>query len=268
MIGKLIRIARHLLGRIRWKYETSGSKHLCYICNRTPRHFHPYRNGLQSVSPFVRELQIVGSDVENFSCPLCGCHDRERHLVMYFDRLSLWGKVKGGDVLHFAPERHFSTRIEHQRPATYIKADLSPSSSDIQEIDATRIPFGDEHFDVIICNHVLEHIPDDKKALSELFRVLRPGGFAVLQTPHSSLLENSFCDSSLNSDELKTRFYGQEDHVRVYGRDLFHRIRQAGFELCVKRHADILSDIEPSFYGVNARENLILATKGVSEGLP
>jgi len=268
MIGKLIRVARHPLGWIRWKYETSGRKHLCYICGRTLRRFRPYGNGSQSVSAFTRELQVIGSDVENFSCPLCGCHDRERHLVMYFDRLSLWGKVKGGDVLRFAPERHFSARIERQRPTTYIKADLFPSSPDIQQIDATRIPFGDEHFDVIICNHVLEHIPDDRKVLSELFRVLRPGGFAVLQTPYSSLLENSFCDSSVNSDELRARFYGQEDHVRVYGRDLFRRIQEAGFELCVRRHADVLSDIEPSFYGVNARENLILGTKGLQEGLP
>ena len=172
---------------------------------------------------------------------------------MYFDRLGLWPKIQDGNVLHFAPENHLLTRIAEQHPQTYIKADLTPSSSDIQPIDVTEIPFDDDSFDMIICNHVLEHVPNDTKALSELFRVLKPGGCAVLQTPYSGVLQNSFCDPAVNTNELRNRLYGQEDHVRVYGRDLFLMIEQAGFELHVKTHLNVLSDIDTALYGVNSK---------------
>lgn len=251
---------------LRWmrrKYNASGNRHCCYICAQPVRRFRPFRNGWNGVSPFIRELTLIGSDVENFSCPHCSCQDRERHLFMYFDQLGLWDKMTGGKILHFAPERHLMTRIAQQQPHTYIKADLYPSSPDIERVDVTKIPFDDDSFDVIICNHVLEHVPEDMRALDELFRILRPGGFAVLQTPYSDLLENSFCDPSINTDELRNRFFGQQDHVRVYGRDLFQRIRQAGFQLQVRTHGDILPNFDSSLYGVNQREDLILAAKGV-----
>ena len=147
-------------------------------------------------------------------------------------------------------------------------ADLNPRTVDVRAIDVCRVPFADNTFDVIICNHVLEHVPDDQKALSELFRVLKPTGFAVLQTPYSSLLENSFCDPGINTDQLRNRFYGQEDHVRYYGRDLFRKMQEAGFCLQLTRHNDVLSDIDPLFYGVNPREDLILAEKASKDDPP
>jgi SAM-dependent methyltransferase len=169
--------------------------------------------------------------------------------------------IQGASVLHFAPETHISRRITEQQPSTYIKADLSPSSSEIQAIDVTRLPFAQNSFDMVICNHVLEHVPDDRKALAELFRVLNPNGYAILQTPYSVLLQNSFCDPSINTDKLRNRLYGQEDHVRIYGRDLFLKIEEAGFELQIKTHSDFLSDIDPSFYGVNPQEDFIFVKK-------
>lgn len=261
MIKKLIRMAKQVLRWIRRMYNKSGKKHLCYICGQSFRQFLPYRSGEKGVCPFALEMQMIGSDDKNFACPCCGCHDRERHLVMYFDRLDLWAKIRDGDVLHFAPECHLPTRITQHHPASYVKADLTPSSPEVQPIDITQIPFDDNSFDLIICNHVLEHVPDDRRALSELFRVLRPGGWEILQTPYSDLLQNSFCDTALNTDELRRRFYGQEDHVRVYGRDLFQRIEEAGFEVHIKTHVHILTDIDASFWGVNPKENLILVTK-------
>ena len=268
MVWELFREKTKLL--LRWlnlKYYALGTNHRCYVCGQSFRRFRPFRKGWKSVSPFLLELQTIGSDVENFACPLCGCHDRERHLLMFFDRLGLWSKIADSNVLHFAPERHLATRIRQHHPATYIKADLTPSSPDVQPVDVTRIPFEDDWFEMIICNHVLEHVPDDAKALAELFRVLKPGGCAVLQTPYSSLLQNSFCDPGIDTDELRNRLYGQEDHVRVYGRDLFTKIEQAGFDLQVKTHADVLADIATSYYGVNPREDLILVAKDAPTNL-
>ena len=261
MIEKLLRIARDPRRWLRWKFHSVGRSRCCYICRNTFGRFFRFRGGWKSVSPFIRELKNVGSDIENFQCPYCSCHDRDRHLVMYFDALQLWERMKDATVLHFAPEENIEIRIEKEKPRVYVKADLSPGKSDIQKIDVTDIPFSDCHFDFIICNHVLEHVLEDRLALSELFRVLKPGGWAVLQTPFSTLLANSFCDPAIDSDDLRKFFYGQEDHVRVYGRDLFSKIGEAGFTLHLKKHDDILSEQDYFYYGVNPKEDLILATR-------
>jgi SAM-dependent methyltransferase len=243
------------------KIYAFGNKKFCYICRRYSGKFCKFRKGLQSFSDHVRRLKVVGSDVENYSCPHCGCNDRERHLVMFFDKLKLWDKTKGKKILHFAPEKHFSEKILSYAPSLYVKADLFPRKRGIQKIDVTCIPYEENHFDVIICNHVLEHVYEDSVALSELFRVLNPSGFAILQTPYSVVLENSYQDPSINTDELRNNFYGQEDHVRVYGRDLFEKIKEAGFKLHIKRHSEVLPDIDPGFFGVNPDEDLVYVEK-------
>jgi len=181
---------------------------------------------------------------------------------MYFDRLKLWAAVSGGTVLHFAPEEHLREAIVRLKPKEYVQADVSPSHEDIQKIDITAIGFPDEYFDFVICNHVLEHVPNDKQAMSELNRVLKKGKYAVVQTPFSTILANSFEDTNINTEELRLRFYGQEDHVRVYGQDLVSRLESAGFEVRLQTHHVILADMDDGFYGVNAREDLILVRKG------
>ena len=205
---------------------------------------------------------MVGSDVDNFCCMYCGAHDRERHLFMYFDRLNLWSKMEDARILHFAPEYHLSHKISGQSPMQFIKADLHPGSEDVMEIDATHIPYDDEFFDFLIANHILEHIPDYRLALSEFFRVLKPGGMAVLQTPFSKILKNNFEDANLATDELRLFFYGQEDHVRIFGgQELFQSIENAGFVLQLKKH-DALFDVKMTdTHGVNRREDLILSLK-------
>lgn len=258
---KIISNIRERIKGIQPNHKMKDGLFCCYVCGRQFDEFLPYREGWQSVSPFIQELQVIGSDVQNFSCPICRCHDRERHLVMYFDHLGLWEKLEGKNVLHFAPEKKFSALIEQRRLNSYVKADLCPSSSDIQVVDVTNMSFDNEAFDVVICNHVLEHVTDDDKAISELFRVTSLGGFVILQTPYSPILNNSFFDSSINNDELRKRFYGQEDHVRVYGQDLFEKIRHAGFNLEIKTHKDVLPDINSAHFGVNVRESLILGVK-------
>lgn len=272
IIPKIYRVFRHPINFMKlrinsfkqlaeFKLNAMGNQHCCYICGHTFNHFYPFRDGWKSISPFIIELRGIGSDVINFRCPFCGSHDRERHLFMYFDKLDLWSHFKDGCVLHFAPESHLAKKIEHHRPVTYVKADISPDRIDVQKIDATDIPFPDSEFDFIICNHILEHIIDDRRALSELFRVLKPGGYAVLQTPYSSVLAESFCDPAINTEELRKHYYGQEDHVRYYGRDIFQKIEKAGFSLRLTRHQDILPEPDHFYYGVNPKEDLILATK-------
>ena len=231
----------------------------CYICKKKVLRFVPYRDGLKSTSPFNRELKVIGSDVENFSCPRCECHDRERHLFMYFDVLDLWKKFSEGRILHFAPEKHLRDKLQKLN-TDYVMGDLFPTDRDITKIDITNIQFEDSTFHAIICNHVLEHIPDDTKALSELFRVLHKGGFAILQTPYSQILKKTFEDDGIISTNAREIAYGQEDHIRLYGSDFFDRISKSGFEVQLIQHAENLS-LDPKKYGVNAEESLILCWK-------
>ena len=237
-----------------------GGSRTCYVCQNSFFFFLPYKEGMKSISPFIRSLDVIGSDVENFSCPCCGSHDRERHLLMYMDQLNLWYALRG-KVLHFAPETHIVQRIAQLSPEEYVKGDLFPTSPDIEKVDITSIDYPNQYFDFIICNHVLEHIPDIDTALRELFRVLKSGGKAVLQTPYSSILSRSFSDENIDTDEKRDFFYGQDDHVRVFGNDLFQMLAQAGFQVTLYKHAKLLSKFDSKQFGVNPREDLIFVTK-------
>jgi SAM-dependent methyltransferase len=159
-----------------------GNKRCCYICGKKFNSFNKFRNGSKGINEFRKKLNGVGSDADNFGCIYCGSNDRERHLFMFFDKLMLWDSIENKRILHFAPEKHLQVKISEQNPVEYIKADLNPAREGILKINATSVPYGDDTFDFLIANHILEHIPTYKKALSEFYRVIKPGGFAILQT--------------------------------------------------------------------------------------
>ncbi len=259
---KVIRKTQKRIDRfVKFLNQFGGNKQ-CYVCRRKFHHFTTYRGGFKNRSEYLKRLDMVGSDVDNFCCMYCGAHDRERHLFMYFGRLNLWPKMKDARILHFAPEHHLSLKISEQSPMQFIKADLHPGSEDVIKIDATHIPYDDEFFDFLIANHILEHIPDYRLALAEFFRVLKPGGMAVLQTPFSKILKNNFEDANLATDELRLFFYGQEDHVRIFGKyQFFKSIENTGFKLQIAKHGDLFHDHVAYVYGVNKKEDLILINK-------
>jgi SAM-dependent methyltransferase len=253
-VGVIRRMRRFLNGL--------GRSRMCCVCGRTFFRFSSFRGGWKAFSPYLHNVKWVGSDLNNFWCPFCRCHDRERHLVLFFGKLGIWEKMAGAAVLHLAPEKYLARRIEASRPARYVRGDLVPSREGVQQIDVTDIPYGEASFDWVICNHVLEHVPDDMRALREIWRVLKPGGRAVLQTPFASGMEKSLEDAAeIDTDAKRREFYGQEDHVRLYGRDLFERIRSAGFELELKRHGECLPEVDAARHGVNRDEPLFLCVK-------
>jgi SAM-dependent methyltransferase len=258
MLKRLLRYAHRRAGRAVERIPADPPPRTCNICGQSFPRFLPYRDGWDSVSPFLRKLRTIGSDVANFGCPSCGSNDRERHLFLYFDAMQFWGKLRGAAVLHFAPERQLAPRIAGLGPREYVRADLRPAGPEVRRIDITAIPYSDRHFDFIMANHVLEHVADDARALAELHRVLRPGGFGVLQTPFSPVLQRTFEDPGIDTDELRDWFYGEDVHLRVYGRDLFERIRAAGFTVEIREHGSLFSDDESARHGVNPREDLIL----------
>lgn len=133
-------------------------------------------------------------------------------------------------VLHVAPEQAFYKRFKKQKNLTYITTDLYSPLADVKA-DLCALPFEDDSFDVIFCNHVLEHIPDDAQAMRELYRVMKKGGWGIFQVPQDVNRVHTFEDDTITDPAERTRIFGQYDHVRVYGLDYFDRLRQVGFEV-------------------------------------
>ncbi len=131
-------------------------------------------------------------------------------------------------VLHFAPEQAFYKRFRKQKNLDYTTTDLNSPLADVKA-DICNLPFKDEEFDVILCNHVLEHIPDDTKAMQELYRILKKGGMAILQIPQDLNREKTFEDNTITDRKERAKIFGQYDHVRIYGRDYFDKLRSIGF---------------------------------------
>lgn len=242
-------------------HRISLKRKYCCICKNAVWKFRPYMGGSKKAPLFGTVFDLVGSDIDNFSCPSCGSHDRERHLYLYLERIGLLEKLKGAKVLHFAPEKHLSKIIAGKGPSSYVKADLFPSDPSVRKIDMLDIPFESESFDVILANHVLEHVADDLKALSELRRVLKRGGTAILQTPYSAKLKSTFTDPGIDDDQTRRQVYGEENHLRLYGSDIFDRFAAAGFHSRMRSHADLLPDVDSKRYGVNPKEPFFLFAK-------
>ena len=133
-------------------------------------------------------------------------------------------------VLHFAPEQAFYKRFKKMPNLDYVTTDLNSPLADVKA-DICNLPFEDNSFDVIFCNHVLEHIPDDTKALQELFRVLKVGGMGIFQIPQDLSREKTFEDNSITDKKERQKIFGQYDHVRIYGRDYFDKLRGVGFKV-------------------------------------
>ncbi|WP_164483730.1 MULTISPECIES: bifunctional 2-polyprenyl-6-hydroxyphenol methylase/3-demethylubiquinol 3-O-methyltransferase UbiG [unclassified Polaromonas] len=238
-----------------------GANFRCSICERRVRRFLPYRNGLADVPPLIRELAVVGSDVENFACPACGCHDRERHLLMYLEASGLLSQMRQKKILHFAPEFHLQKFIRAAEPLEYIQGDLYPTQPEIQQIDLQAVHYPENHFDFVLANHVLEHVQDDRRALAEIHRILRPNGHAILQTPYSSVLAQTFEDPGIQTSQACLHAYGQEDHRRLYGKDIFQRFEACGLRSLKKVHSQLLSEVDDVRSGVNPVEPFFVFQK-------
>lgn len=131
-------------------------------------------------------------------------------------------------VLHFAPEQAFYQLFRNQKNLDYTTTDLLSPLADVKA-DICNLPFPDNSYDIIFCNHVLEHIPDDTKAMQELYRVLKPGGMGIFQIPQDLKREKTFTDDTITDRRERAKIFGQYDHVRIYGRDYFDKLRSIGF---------------------------------------
>lgn len=247
----------------KYSYKVPEKK-FCVFCETYFDDFNPWQGN--DGTEFVRKFDLIGTDPRYFQCPVCGSTDRERHLYLFLRQTGELEKFQNKTILLIAPEINFLKKIYKPNihficgdlhPEKYINYNINP----FYKVDLTKIPFDNDTFDYVIANHVLEHIKDYRKALTEIYRVLKNNGTAILQTPFSHLIYENFEDVLIDNEKLKIRFYGQEDHERIFGLRLFDDIQQAGFRLDTFNHYETLKDYDPSIYGLNFKENLILARK-------
>lgn len=208
-------------------YKYFGDAYECPFCNKTYSKFLPYGNR----NKVFIEKQIIGGYRENCICPRCHSTDRERLIYLYLkENTQIFGhRCK---VLHIAPERNLRKVFKKEKYMAYFTGDLYPELYHADaKIDLTDIDFEDNSFDYIIANHVLEHIPEDIKAIKEVFRVLKPNGLAILQVPISHILNETYEDRNITSWNDRENAYGQGDHVRLYGLDYPSRLQDIGFHI-------------------------------------
>lgn len=166
---------------------------------------------------------------ENVLSPSTLSLERHRLLWLYLKNETDFFKAPK-KVLHFAPEQAFYKRFRAMKNLDYTTTDLNSPLADVKA-DICYLPFEDDSYDVIFCNHVLEHIPDDTKAMQELYRILKPGGMAILQIPQDLQRAQTFEDNSITDRNERAAIFGQYDHVRIYGRDYFDKLRTIGFKV-------------------------------------
>ena len=172
-----------------------------------------------------------GNQRNNVLSPSTLSLERHRLLWLYLQNETTFftskEKIK---VLHFAPEQAFYKLFRNQKNLDYTTTDLLSPLADVKA-DICNLPFQDNQYDIILCNHVLEHIPDDTKAMNELFRVLKLGGMAIFQIPQDLNRDTTFSDDSITNQKERAKIFGQYDHVRIYGRDYFDKLRSIGFKV-------------------------------------
>ena len=200
-----------------------------------------------------------GKQRENALSPGTLSLERHRQMWLYLQNETDFF-TKNYKVLHIAPEQEFLRRFKKMKNLDYTSADLFSTIVDVKA-DILDLPFDDESFDIVICNHVLEHIEDDRKAMSELCRVMKKGGWGILQVPMKISSEKSYEDFSITDPKERQKHFGQYDHVRWYGMDYFDRLKSAGFEAEANFYSQEFSDAEIKKFGLSKNEILPIVRK-------
>ncbi|MBL7137195.1 MAG: class I SAM-dependent methyltransferase [Bacteroidales bacterium] len=242
-------------------FRYRGTEYYCPYCGYHFRELLPGGTDL----PVLTEKQIIGGGYRaNLVCPRCFSVDRDRLIYLYLKKKTnlFSAPLK---VLHIAPEGCIRAllmslpNIEYRSGVKYYEGYYYDRKVNL--IDVTSMPFESASFDVVLCNHVLEHIEDDQKALEEIHRVLKPGSWAILQVPISLTLQETFYDPSVKTPEEREKVYGQFDHVRIYGQDYPRILERKGFIVKQYSPSEDAKEEELKRYALNPDELLYVAYK-------
>lgn len=221
-----------------------GNKVECPVCEHRFRKFLPYGRKAR----------------ENALCPNCLALERHRLMYLFLQQKTNFFQAPL-KVLHVAPEICFIDRFEKQPNLDYITADIESPLAKVK-MDIHAIPFPENHFDVVFCNHVLEHVQDDTQAMREIYRVLKPGGWGICQIPlFFPLPDKTVEDPSITDPAGREKAFGQSDHVRLYGKDYADRLRTAGFEVTEDYMAQHLPAAQAERYALPYEEPVFYVRK-------
>ena len=236
-----------------------GLKYKCPICGFHIKCLNPI--GIDNSA--IQKYQIIGAGKRAAGCPKCGSTDRERLLYTYLKYEIGVFNNSSIKILHIAPEIILMRKFIERGFTNYTCGDFfaegqhaNYSKDFVKHMDVQNLPFADNSFDLIICNHVLEHVFDEKKAIQELFRVLAKGGQAILQVPISPILEKTISDTTITDGATLEEKFGQWDHVRLFGMDYAQKLESCGFTVEQKK----LHSKYPKF-AFNSKEILFIGRK-------
>lgn len=235
-----------------------GFKYKCPFCGYHARKM----QSLGENFSVIYEKEIVGCGRRFAKCFKCGSTDKERLVLTYLQSINFFENTNK-IILHMAPEPNLSKFFFKYKFKEYICGDFfapgyeNAYPSYVRNINVLDIPFRNEYFDIVICNHVLEHVNDDIKGMSEIFRVLKKRGFAILQVPISYKLDKTYENPGIKDPKDREKAFGQSDHVRIYGLDYIDRLKNVGFEV------EIISNLAETYpkKGLNGKEKLFVCHK-------
>lgn len=224
----------------------------CLCCKQDVKEFLP--GGVDS--SIFRRFHIVGGGLrDNYLCPSCHSNDRERWLLYVLS--SIFTFSSNDKVLHFAPEASVKKYLE-TKICDYYSCDISVGRA-AHIVDVTDIQFKNDTFDLIIINHVLEHILDEQRALGELKRVLKPSGVIIMSFP-ICMDQETYENHEIVTPEARLAEYGQEDHVRLYGTDFMQRLEKNGFDVIVYRPQDYFDEEAIQHFGFLGEDMLLICS--------
>lgn len=216
----------------------------CPICNSQIAAFLPFGEPLR----------------QNAQCPKCGSLERHRLIYLFLKEKTNIFK-ENIQMLHIAPEKMFAEIFLGQKNIDYLPVDLNDKMPYVQEkMDIQKINYPNNTFDLIYCSHVLEHVPDDTKALKELYRVLKPNGKAIILVPIDHSLKETYEDPTINTPDLRLKHYCQSDHLRRYGLDFEDKLKKVGFNTS-NEFIKSINAKNIKYYGINIADDLFDCTK-------
>ncbi len=220
-----------------------GNNVECPICEKSFRKFLPY-------GP---------KGMNNRLCPKCLSLERHRLIWLYLKQETNFF-TDNLKLLHIAPEQTFLDKFKKISNLDYVTADLESPIADVK-MDIRDMPFDDNSFDILFCNHVLEHIDDEQKAISEIRRVLKKGGWAILQVPLDYGLDTTYEDDTITDPKEREKHFGQYDHVRLYGKDYGDRLAKSGLQVDANNFVEKIDAQLVARYRLDKNELIYIATK-------
>ena len=237
-----------------------GNRLECPFCGWHFRRFRPA--GFHY--PVIIEKRVIGGHWhEDNVCPRCMSNARERLAYLFLkDRTSVFQDQ--ARLLHIAPEPQLARVFKRSPNLKYVSADLFEPGV-MSRFDIQKTPFPDETFDAVVCNHVMEHVSDDSVAMREIRRIVKPGGWAMLQVPIALALDRTIEDPTATTDEQRIEKFGQEDHVRLYSRpDYIARLQAAGFSVTAESYPLALGSDKVRKFALVEEEEVFLCYKDSS----